>query len=126
MSATAISGANVGASLTKKNEQEVQHEIVEWLRKGGWIVRTFNQPKAVKTGIRGWVDVVAIKHNRVIFIEVKAQGKRKNLRPSQAKLRDELKPHTGCNVFWIVADNLEAIQELVNDRVSYMRQGDCR
>lgn len=98
----------------KKSESEVQHEIIMGLRSLGWVVRTFNQAYSVNSGLVGWYDLVAIKKNNILFIEVKAEGKRNATRKSQDRLHQQIEPHTGPNVHQMVVDDFNQVMEVVN------------
>lgn len=106
----------------KKNESEVQKEIVGVLNASGWVVRTFNSALKVRSGLVGWYDLVAIKHNCVLFIEVKAEGKRSAVRDSQKKLHSQVESHTGPNVQQIVADDVLQVLEVIHAGLSSMRE----
>jgi len=106
----------------KKNESEVQREIIDVLKASGWVVRTFNSALKVRSGLVGWYDLIAIKHNCVLFIEVKAEGKRGAVRDSQKKLHSQVEPHTGPNVQQIVADDVLQVLEVIHAGLSSMRE----
>jgi len=97
-----------------KPESEVQGEIVEFLRKTGWVVKVFAWNRSVPKQMKGWFDVVAFKNDMVLLIECKAKGKRNNLREGQKRFHETVRPHTGEHVILVVADDLQQILEIIN------------
>lgn len=97
-----------------RTESEIQNQIVEHLREDGWVVTVFSLPHRVYKGIRGWFDVVAIKNDHALLLEIKAEGKREAVRPSQRKLHENISCHTGEHIILAVVDSLDQVKEITN------------
>lgn len=73
-------------------ESQIQSKIIERHQKLGWFVT-----KLIQTTTNGIPDLMLIKHGRVVFIEVKAKGKK----PEELQLyrHAEMRGY-GVEVYW--------------------------
>jgi hypothetical protein len=88
-------------------ESDVQCACVELLEAGGWQVWITSQDRATRRHVKGFTDLVAVRHNVTLFIECKRPGGK--LRPSQEEFRDKILPHVGPNVHWWMIDSVEKL-----------------
>ena len=81
-------------------ESQIQSATVEALQRSGWEVTITSQDRPARGGLPGLPDVIAVRDDRVLFIECKtAKGR---LLPSQRKWRDRHLPHLGDHVQYVV------------------------
>ena len=101
MSQTLTTSEELDRKLAKAmTEAELQREVNKRLRANGWRFAHFRTAITSKgayvtamNGNKGFPDVIAIRGHRLLFAELKKQGK--NLEPEQAEWRDALE---GCQV----------------------------
>jgi len=101
--------------LSDRSEAEILASVTEYLRKSGWLVIVTSQDKATRHQIAGLPDRIAIKHDRVLFIEGKA--KKGQLRPSQKIFAFALSPHLGDHVIYLVARSLDDVVEAIREEI---------
>ena len=104
--------------MIKQTENEVEADVVGWLRKRGWIVRrqhvgTFYTSSGIpisigETGACDWWGVRAVSHGyaEYIEIEIKATGKRPSKKQGEYMA---LRKHRGFTCIW--ADSLEIFEK---------------
>lgn len=89
------------------SERDTQTAIVELLRKAGWHVIVTSTRKAQAAQIAGVPDVIAIRHDSVLFVECKSE--RGHLRPAQERFRDRIEQHTGRHVRYVLARDVNDV-----------------
>lgn len=82
------------------NESEVAKEVDAKLEAAGWVIFKTSQSKSMQKGMRGFPDRVYVRHNVVIFAELK--GDQGEIRESQAAFAMKVQPHVGPNVIYLV------------------------
>lgn len=65
--------------------------------------------------MKGFPDTTAHRDNVTAYIEDKGEGDRR--RPSQIKWHDEIKPHLGPNIVYIIAESVDDYEKIANYRV---------
>ena len=88
-------------------ERDTQLAIVDLLRKAGWYVRVFSQPRHVLQCLVGWPDVVAFKHGVVLLIEVKSPTGKP--RAAQVDFWCDIEPHLSASLLYIVARSVDDV-----------------
>ena len=92
----------------EQTESEIVHNCVEYLRRGGWLVKVFAQDKPTRRQSAGWVDIAAFKHGSTLLVECKTRTGRR--RKAQRQFFDELQPHIGPYLWYALARNVEALE----------------
>ena len=88
-------------------ERVIQHQIVTLLRAAGWQVCVISQPTAARAQLVGLPDLIAFKHGATLLVEVKSvRGK---LRPAQSVFRARVEGHTGPNLRYCLARNVDDV-----------------
>ncbi len=115
---TAAEYRKMGA-LTREGKRRVTPETAlkrtcaQYLRIQGWLYWAFPQQGMMPKGHRGRPDGLAVKAGRHVWIEFKAPGKNKKLRPDQELRKAELEA-AGATV--LVVDCLEDLYVLGDER----------
>jgi len=87
-------------------ESKIQSKIMDYLiKEDGWLCN-----KIIAASHSGWCDIIALKNGRVLFIEVKAKGKKPE--PLQKYYIDEINK---AGAFAIYADSLEMFFDKLNE-----------
>lgn len=89
-------------------EKDVRLVVKQWLQWHKWFVFYNLQGLGCYPGIP---DLVAIKKNHVVYIELKRPGVN-TLRKKQEDFKNDLTPHLGENVRYIIAHGIEDLSEL--------------
>ena len=84
-------------------ESEIEAEVRLYAKRRGWWVAKFVSP-----GLRGVPDRIFIRNGRVIFIELKRNGKEPTTQ--QLKRHREMREH-GARVYW--SDSLDDCMEIL-------------
>jgi hypothetical protein len=91
--------------FTTATEQQIQTDIMEYLRWKGWFVFKIHQQG--KYCYKGISDLIAVKDGVTIYVEVKnATGK---LRPEQMKFMEDIERH---GARYIVARSLDDVKAM--------------
>ena len=93
-------------------ESTIVAQQVEYLRRAGWFVVVFAQDRAVRRQLAGWPDHVSFKYDTTLLVEAKTRTGR--VRDSQERLKDNLLPHTGPHLWYVLARSLDALVEVVD------------
>lgn len=92
--------------MTNKNydlEADLQSDIIDFAKVRGWFVQ-----KIEFVGRRGCMDVLAIRHGKHIFVEVKREGEEPTLQ--QQKVAREMRSH-GADVYAV--DSIEQARAIL-------------
>lgn len=92
-------------------ERDTQRQIVDLLRRAGWLVCVTSQPTAARAQLVGLPDLIAFKHGVTFLIEVKAE--RGKLRPAQVDFYTKLAEHTGPNLCYMVARDVDEVAGMI-------------
>ena len=107
---TAPKSRTRGKGIPGEKETDIQNRIRDYLRWDGWYVIRHQQGLGSHKGL---ADLQAVKNDRSLFIEVKtATG---DLSEDQRDFRDEILPHTGPHLGYLVARS-------VDDVIRYLRE----
>jgi hypothetical protein len=95
----------ITASRPTVSERQIQDAIKERLYLHGWEVFEISQPRRVSGGIIGVSDLIGVKHGVTIFVESKKPGE--DLRPSQVRFAERLRPHLRATLSYTKADDVD-------------------
>lgn len=108
-------------TIAAPTEAEIQAAVVEALERGGWEVTVTSQDRATRRHLRGLPDLLAIRDDRVLFVECKtARGR---LRQSQQEWRERHERHFGAHVRYVVVRAVEDIEEWLGWGRAWMSDG---
>lgn len=82
----------------------------------GFAFKIFSWKRSVSPLIAGWPDVWAAKDGTTYLIEVKAPGDR--FLQSQVDFFQEVEPHLGENLKYVVAERVEDFERIANREVA--------
>ena len=93
------------------SESDIQAQCVEALRAAGWFVTVTSQDRGTRQQLSGLPDLICVKQDRVLFVEVKAM--RGRLRQSQRDFFLALQEHTGMHVDGFIVRCVEDLEPVL-------------
>jgi len=104
---------------TLKQQEQTESQIArnqrELLRAAGWMVRSFSQDIRTRRALAGFPDTVAFKHGVTLLVESKTRTGR--LRDKQQQFYDDIAPHLGPCLWYVLARDVEALEVVLAEIV---------
>lgn len=97
--------------MTDLSESAIVALQAEYLRAAGWFVVVFAQDKPTRRQYAGWPDIAGFKWDITLLVQSKTR--RGRVRVSQERLFDNLLPHTGPHLWYVLARSLDELVEVV-------------
>lgn len=95
-------------------ESEVQKQSIALLEAAGWEVVVTANDKPLRGGNVGITDAIAVRHDRVVFIEFKRTAGK--LRPSQKRFLRRVRPHLGEHVMYFLVDDPVLVEQFLSEK----------
>ncbi len=90
---------------THDSESEIKAQIKAELVAAHWQILDLADKRPMRRHQRNWPDLVCLRHDHCLMIQVKAKGGRP--RPGQIEFGCKIAPHLGQHLVYIVARGLD-------------------